>query len=173
MAETKKSFWTYGILLALLAIVIACIATIFIASHYPVYEDEFYFDSYQNVENNFNRIQKQQKKFNQFFKIEFQNDKVAFLGKRRISNYEVGLDSYKADFKISALQNFNPNDLQLQVLLTRPFTKEFDKKLQGQIKNGILSIVLPKLEEGRWQLKIKLSLDEETVGFFIYELNAR
>ncbi|EFU5122702.1 hypothetical protein ACMHOY_001450, partial [Campylobacter jejuni] len=54
MLETKKSFWPYGILLSLLAIIIACIVTIFIASHHPVYEDDFYFDSYQNVENNYN-----------------------------------------------------------------------------------------------------------------------
>ncbi|MFG5141885.1 hypothetical protein O8I45_08665, partial [Campylobacter lari] len=47
--ENNKSFWPYGILISLGLIVIACIVTIFIASKAPVYEDNFYFDSYQIV----------------------------------------------------------------------------------------------------------------------------
>lgn len=70
-------------MLSLLAIIIACIVTIFIASHHPVYEDDFYFDSYQNVENNYNQIQKQQVNFDKFFKVNFQNDKITFIGKRK------------------------------------------------------------------------------------------
>ena len=146
MLETKKSFWPYGILLSLLAIIIACIVTIFIASHHPVYEDDFYFDSYQNVEN---------------------------IGKRKIPSYEVDQNSYVANFKISALQNINSDDLKVQALLTRPFTKNFDQKLEGQVKNGILSIALPKLDKGRWELKLKFYANQETVGFFSYELNAQ
>ncbi|EPD5853371.1 FixH family protein, partial [Campylobacter coli] len=36
-----------------------------------------------------------------------------------------------------------------------------------------LSVSLPQLEKGRWQLKIKLSTDDEITGFFSYELNAQ
>ncbi|ELD0249845.1 hypothetical protein QW000_001892, partial [Campylobacter jejuni] len=54
-----------------------------------------------------------------------------------------------------------------------PFTKNFDQKLEGQVKNGILSIALPKLDKGRWELKLKFYANQETVGFFSYELNAQ
>ncbi|AXP08845.1 hypothetical protein DZD33_04960 [Campylobacter hepaticus] len=173
MTKVKKSFWPYGILLSLLAISIACIVTIFIASHYPVYEDDFYFDSYQNVENNFNEIQKQQANFDRFFKVNFKNDKKIFVGERSVLAYEVDRNSYTANFKISPLENLNPDNLKVQILLTRPFTKDFDQHLNAEIKNGILSIALPKLEEGRWTLKLKISANDQTVGFFTYELNAK
>ncbi|MFQ6342613.1 FixH family protein [Campylobacter sp. VTCC 70190] len=173
MSQNKKSFWPYGILLSIFAIVLACVATIIFASQYPVHEDDFYFDSYQNVETNYNEIQKQQANFDKFFKITFQNDKVTLLGKRKISSYEVEQNSYIANFKISSLQNLNPDDLKIQVLLTRPFTRDFDQRLDGQIQNGILSIALPKLDKGRWELKLKFYANQETVGFFSYELNAQ
>ncbi|HEB9289334.1 TPA: FixH family protein [Campylobacter coli] len=174
MLESKKTFWPYGILISIFAIVVACIATIVVASNYPVYEDDFYFDSYQNVENNYNVIQKQQEQFDALFKVEFQNDKVDFIGKRKIASYAIDTTSYLAKFKITALNDqAKIQNLKSEILLTRPHTREFDQKLLGQIQDGVLSVSLPQLEKGRWQLKIKLSTDDGTVGFFSYELNAQ
>ncbi|HED7361361.1 TPA: FixH family protein [Campylobacter coli] len=174
MLESKKTFWPYGILISIFAIVVACVATIIVASNYPVYEDDFYFDSYQNVENNYNIIQKQQEQFDTLFKVEFQNDKIDFIGKRKIASYTISADSYLAQFKITALNDqANIQNLKSEILLTRPHTREFDQKLLGQIQDGVLSVSLPQLEKGRWQLKIKLSTDDEITGFFSYELNAQ
>ncbi|EGK7561868.1 hypothetical protein IO476_000856 [Campylobacter coli] len=174
MLKSKKTFWPYGILISIFAIVVACIATIVVASNYPVYEDDFYFDSYQNVENNFNVIQKQQEQFDTLFKVEFQNDKVDFIGKRKIASYAIDTDSYLAKFKITALSDkVNTQNLKSEILLTRPHTREFDQKLLGQIQDGVLSVSLPQLEKGRWQLKIKLSTEDGIIGFFSYELNAQ
>ncbi|EDO8813899.1 hypothetical protein GKN49_00805 [Campylobacter coli] len=174
MLESKKTFWPYGILISIFAIVVACVATIIVASNYPVYEDDFYFDSYQNVENNYNIIQKQQEQFDTLFKVEFQNDKIDLIGKRKIASYTISGDSYLAQFKITALNDqANIQNLKSEILLTRPHTREFDRKLLGQIQDGVLSVSLPQLEKGRWQLKIKLSTDDEITGFFSYELNAQ
>ncbi|EAH8876339.1 hypothetical protein D0322_04690 [Campylobacter coli] len=174
MLESKKTFWPYGILISIFAIVVACVATIIVASNYPVYEDDFYFDSYQNVENNYNIIQKQQEQFDTLFKVEFQNDKIDLIGKRKIASYTISVDSYLAQFKITALNDqANIQNLKSEILLTRPHTREFDQKLLGQIQDGVLSVSLPQLEKGRWQLKIKLSTDDEITGFFGYELNAQ
>lgn len=174
MLESKKTFWPYGILISIFAIVVACVATIIVASNYPVYEDDFYFDSYQNVENNYNIIQKQQEQFDTLFKVEFQNDKIDLIGKRKIASYTISADPYLAQFKITALNDqANIQNLKSEILLTRPHTREFDQKLLGQIQDGVLSVSLPQLEKGRWQLKIKLSTDDEITGFFSYELNAQ
>ncbi|MEJ3913127.1 hypothetical protein WGW30_08675, partial [Campylobacter jejuni] len=35
MLESKKTFWPYGILISIFAIVVACVATIIVASNYP------------------------------------------------------------------------------------------------------------------------------------------
>lgn len=174
MLESKKTFWPYGILISIFAIVVACVATIIVASNYPVYEDDFYFDSYQNVENNYNIIQKQQEQFDTLFKVEFQNDKIDLIGKRKIASYTISADYYLAQFKITALNDqANIQNLKSEILLTRPHTREFDQKLLGQIQDGVLSVSLPQLEKGRWQLKIKLSTDDEITGFFSYELNVQ
>ncbi|EAJ7607107.1 hypothetical protein A7L95_05695 [Campylobacter coli] len=174
MLESKKTFWPYGILISIFAIVVACVATIIVASNYPVYEDDFYFDSYQNVENNYNIIQKQQEQFDALFKVEFQNDKIDLIGKRKIASYTINADSYLAQFKITALNDqANIQNLKSEILLTRPHTREFDQKLLGQIQDGVLSVSLSQLEKGRWQLKIKLSTDDEITGFFSYELNVQ
>ena len=42
--KNKKTFWPYGILLAIFAIIVACIVTVIISLDYPVYKDNFYFD---------------------------------------------------------------------------------------------------------------------------------
>ncbi|EDO7995038.1 hypothetical protein GZ689_002067, partial [Campylobacter coli] len=108
------------------------------------------------------------------FKVEFQNDKIDLIGKRKIASYTISADSYLAQFKITALNDqANIQNLKSEILLTRPHTREFDQKLLGQIQDGVLSVSLPQLEKGRWQLKIKLSTDDEITGFFSYELNAQ
>ena len=48
-SATKKTFWPYGILLSLFAIVCACVVTIIYASNYPVYEDDSFLGKYQEV----------------------------------------------------------------------------------------------------------------------------
>ncbi|MCX2683573.1 FixH family protein [Campylobacter sp. MIT 21-1685] len=167
----KKTFWPYGIVLSLFAIVLACIATIIFASHYPVYEDDFYFDSYQNVENSFNDIQKKQAEFDKLFRITFKNDKVQLQGKRQIKMYSIDSATNKVEFNIQALSSVEAEKLQGEFILTRPHTNAADRSLQGYISNGHLTLVLPKLEKGRWQLKLKLQAHNLAVGFFSYELN--
>ena len=65
----KKTFWPYGIVLSIFAIVCACVATIIFSSFYPVYEDEFYFDKYQNVKYDYEGIEKKQANFNKNFEV--------------------------------------------------------------------------------------------------------
>lgn len=169
----KKTFWPYGILLSLFAIVLACIATIIFASNYPVYEDDFYFESYQNVENTFNDIQNKQAEFNKLFTITFENDDFTLQGKRQIKIYNIKANADTAKFRIKALGGFNALNLQSEFILTRPHTNTADKKLQGYIDNGVLNLALPVLEKGRWQLKLKLKANDSAIGFFSYELNAQ
>ncbi|WP_276883336.1 hypothetical protein [Campylobacter cuniculorum] len=165
-----KTFWPYGILLSILAIIIACIVTIVYASRYPVYEDDFYLDSYQNIDYHFNEIQRKQTNFNKLFNLSFQNDKITILGKRKIKSYEVS-SAELLHFKIEKLADLNPNILKTQILLTRPHQNTQDQVLQAKIEKDTLNIQLPnELESGRWQLKIKLIADDEATGFYNFEL---
>ncbi|MCH5336786.1 MAG: hypothetical protein J1D99_05140 [Campylobacter sp.] len=168
----EKTFWPYGILLSILAIIIACIATIIFANNYPVYEDDFYMDKYQSVDYNFNEIQQKQENFDKLFKVLFQNDKITIAGKRKIKFYEVSSNELLT-FKIEKLGNLNPDVIKASVLLTRPHQNTQDQMLEAKIEKDILSVSLPELESGRWQLKFKLTANDEAIGFYSFELRTQ
>lgn len=197
MSENKKTFWPYGILLALLAIIIACIITIVFASNYPVYEDDFYFDSYQNVENNYNKIQIAQENFNKLYNVYLDLNSTQDKRKRRI--YTLDSNASKVRFIVSDVieDDEYPNFIKVDLLLTRPHTNAQNIKLQAQalkpdpktktnksFHRYFLDATLPSLEKGRWQLKMKIEHkknpgwypndnNESTIGFFSYELNVQ
>lgn len=167
-----RTFWPYGILLSILAIIIACIATIIYASNYPVYEDDFYLDKYQNIDYSFNEIQNKQTNFDKLFKVFFQNDKITISDKRKIKSYEVSSGEL-LNFKIEKLAHLSPDVLKANILLTRPHQNTQDQFLKAEIKTDILSIRLPELERGRWQLKFKLVANDEAIGFYNFELRVQ
>ena len=106
--KNKKTFWPYGILLAIFAIIVACIVTVIISLDYPVYKDNFYFDQYQDVDNNYNEIQISQAKFDKKYAVEFIP-----------GNAKVG-QNFNAKFKITSKDRLNLKDLKAQILFTRP-----------------------------------------------------
>lgn len=192
MSENKKTFWPYGILLALLAIIIACVVTVVIASHHPVYEDDFYFDSYQNVENNYNEIQIAQKNFNQLYSVSLDLNSTQDKRKRRI--YTLNSNASKVRFIVSDVieDDEYPNFIKVDLLLTRPHTNAQNIKLQPQafkedpktrtnksFHHYFIDAALPPLQKGRWQLKIKIEHKVKNhasgnyIGFFNYELNVQ
>lgn len=195
MSENKKTFWPYGILLSILAIIIACIITIVFASNYPVYEDDFYFDSYQNVENNYNKIQIAQENFNKLYNVYLDLNSTQDRRKRTI--YILDSNASKVRFIVSDVieDDEYPNFTKVDLLLTRPHTNAQNIKLQAQalkpdpktktnksFHRYFLDATLPPLEKGRWQLKMKIEQNsgwypndnnESTIGFFSYEVNVQ
>lgn len=167
----KKTFWPYGILLSILAIVIACIATIVIASDYPVYEDNFYFDTYQNVESNYNKIQNNQKHFDENFKLHIK-DKESFIYKRKLVYY---IDEGQNEFRIfiENLKNYDLNKLQIEALLSRPHTNKNDEKLQVKLDTNELVFDFNVKEKGNWQLLLKITQNENSIGFFKFFLKTK
>lgn len=167
----KKTFWPYGILLSILAIVIACIATIIIASDYPVYEDNFYFDTYQNVESNFNKIQNNQKQFDENFKL-YIKDKESFIYKNK-SIYYINEGQNEFRIFIKNLKNYDLNKLQIKALLSRPHTNKSDEKLQVKLDANELVFDFDIKEKGNWQLLLKITQNENSIGFFKFFLQTK
>ena len=54
----KKSFWPYGIVLSIVAIILACVATIVVAINNPVEMDSAYMQSHQSVDENITFIKR-------------------------------------------------------------------------------------------------------------------
>ncbi|CAM4064169.1 FixH family protein [Campylobacter armoricus] len=169
--QKQKTFWPYGILISLLLIVLACIITIFVASKAPVYEDNFYFDSYQNVELNYNEIQKNQKTFDENFQLSIK-DKESFIHKKN-QVYYINEGQNELRISIDNLRNFDLNKLQIQTLLSRPHTNENDEKLQAIIDGSDLVFNFNIKEKGVWQLLVKITQDKNSVGFFKFFLQTK
>lgn len=188
----KKTFWPYGILLSLFAIVGACVATIIYASNYPVYEDDSFLSKYQEVDYNFNEIKLKDENFKNSYQVSL-NLKPQ-IDKRKREFFEVK-PAQVLVFRVAERNDLSKNasDINATLLLTRPHTNKQDEWLQtsefklankpfkdkfGKLSTGLkkhsnaytFTANLPNLAQGRWQLKLKLAKDENSIGFYEFNL---
>lgn len=188
----KKTFWPYGILLSLFAIVGACVATIIYASNYPVYEDDSFLSKYQEVDYNFNEIKLKDENFKNSYQVSL-NLKPQFDTKKR-EFFEVK-PAQMLVFRVAERDDLSKDasDINATLLLTRPHTNKQDEWLQtsefklankpfkdkfGKLSTGLkkhsnaytFTANLPNLAQGRWQLKLKLAKDENSIGFYEFNL---
>ena len=188
----KKTFWPYGILLSLFAIVGACIATIIYASNYPVYEDDSFLSKYQEVDYNFNEIKLKDENFKNSYQVSL-NLKPQFDKKKR-EFFEVK-PAQVLVFRVAERNDLSKkaSDINATLLLTRPHTNKQDEWLQtsefklankpfkdkfGKLSTGLkkhsnaytFTANLSNLAQGRWQLKLKLAKDENSIGFYEFNL---
>ena len=188
----KKTFWPYGILLSLFAIVGACVATIIYASNYPVYEDDSFLSKYQEVDYNFNEIKLKDENFKNSYQVSL-NLKPQFDKKKR-EFFEVK-PAQVLVFRVAERNDLSKkaSDINATLLLTRPHTNKQDEWLQtsefklankpfkdkfGKLSTGYkkhsnaytFTANLPNLAQGRWQLKLKLAKDENSIGFYEFNL---
>lgn len=188
----KKTFWPYGILLSLFAIVGACVATIIYASNYPVYEDDSFLSKYQEVDYNFNEIQQKDENFKNSYQVSL-NLKPQ-IDKKKREFFEVK-PAQVLVFRVAERNDLSKkaSDINATLLLTRPHTNKQDEWLQtsefklankpfkdkfGKLSTGLkkhsnayaFTANLPNLAQGRWQLKLKLAKDENSIGFYEFNL---
>ncbi|MDO5045384.1 FixH family protein [Campylobacter sp.] len=158
MQNNTKTFWPYAIVLSIIAIVIACIATIVIALKNPVQMDNFYMDRYQNVDENINEIRDTHKRFETKYAVAFDNPNPRAME---------GEFEFKITPKSAELPNF-----KTQILLTKPETNEFNEELSLAQQKEVLKTAKVKLaKEGRWQILLKIN-DGEDTGFYKFDINA-
>lgn len=163
MHSGTKTFWPHAIVLSIIAIVIACVATIMIALKNPVQMDTFYMDRYQNVDENINEIHESQRRFESKFSVAFNGSEIKKKGDEFEAVFDIGIVS-----KLSEISN-----LTAQILLTRPETNEFNQDLEPIWQKRNLKTKSVKLaKEGRWQLLVKLN-DGSDIGFYKFEIEAK
>lgn len=155
--EKRKTFWPYGIVISIILIFCACIATIVISLDYPVHMDNYYLNSYQNVDRHYNEIQISQQKFEQKYDVKFA-EHSAKIGEE----FALSLD-------ISAKNSASLDGIKSEILLTRPETNEFNKNLKTTLSNSAITTENLSLDRpGRWQIMVKLS-DGLDTGFYKFE----
>lgn len=189
--KVKKTFWPYGILLSLFAIVCACVITIIYASNYPVYEDDSFLEKYQEVDHNFNEIQQKDENFKRNYTINL-NIEPKFDDKKR-PFYEVKFGANELEFIVKERDEHSAGDIRSVLLLTRPhtntqdswlqaselvlsntpFTDEYDQtstEREKSFNHYTFKATLPELQKGRWQIKLKATKNENIIGFYEFNL---
>lgn len=157
ISKEKKTFWPYGIVLSILACIVACIATIVISLDYPVHMDNFYFEKYQKVDKNYNEIQISQANFDKKYSVNLEN--IGVLAE----------NDFLIKITITPKNSENLQNLKAEGLLTRPETNKLDQKLDFSLKNGeFISQTINLKNPGRWQVMAKIS-DGSDTGFFKFE----
>ncbi len=153
--------WPIGIILSILGLIALSIWTIQQANIKPVVMDDFYFDTYNNVDRNINDIIIKQQKFDKKYNVSF--DKSSFI---------VGENG----LTITILEKANKNavkDANITVKITKPDTAKFDKMIkvvnQTDGKYRLENFTVEKV--GRWQIMTKITIDDLT-SFTKTEVNA-
>ena len=152
----KKTFWPYAIVLSIIAIIIACVATIVIALQNPVEMDSAYMQSYQKVDENITFIKESEARFDEKFALKFEPEFKGLQGKFKFhltpKNGEISSFSY-------------------EILLTRPQTNKDNKTLNALWQENELVSESVSLKEGRWQLLLRLN-DKQDTRYYKFDFNA-
>ena len=152
----KKTFWPYAIVLSIIAIIIACVATIVIALQNPVEMDTAYMQSYQKVDENITFIKESEARFDEKFGLKFEPEFKGLQGK----------------FKFHLMpKNGEISSLRYEILLTRPQTNKENKTLNASWQENELVSESVGLKEGRWQLFLRLS-DKQDTRYYKFDFNA-
>ena len=138
----KKTFWPYAIVLSIIAIIIACVATIVIALQNPVEMDSAYMQSYQKVDENITFIKESEARFDEKFALKFEPEFKGLQGKFK--------------FHLTP-KNGEISSLSYEILLTRPQTNKDNKTLNASWQENELVSESVSLKEGRWQLLLRLN----------------
>jgi len=158
--KNRALHWPIGIFLAIVAVVILGIWTIEKANENPVVIDDFYFDKYQDVELNYNKIQEAQIAFDKKYNITSDT-----------KEFKIGENSLT--LTITDKQGNPVSTAIVKVKITRPFTREQDMMLKVlSHENGIYKLSPFKIDTvGRWQILSKVSVGDAT-SFTKTDINA-
>ena len=157
-----------------------------------MYEDDSFLSKYQEVDYNFNEIKLKDENFKNSYQVSL-NLKPQ-IDKRKREFFEVK-PAQVLVFRVAERNDLSKkaSDINATLLLTRPHTNKQDEWLQtsefklankpfkdkfGKLSTGYkkhsnaytFTANLPNLAQGRWQLKLKLAKDENSIGFYEFNL---
>jgi len=152
----KNSFWPYGIVLSIVAIILACAATIVVAIKNPVEMDSAYMQTHQSVDENITFIKESETRFDEKFDLKFEPEFKGLQGKFKF---------------LLTPKNGEISSLGYEILLTRPQTNKDNKTLNASWQENELVSESVGLKEGRWQLLLRLS-DKQDTRYYKFDFNA-
>jgi hypothetical protein len=155
--------WPIGIILAICGVVALGVWTIEQANIKPVVMDDYYFESYQDVEANINDIRAKQAAFDKKYNVQLLTDVPFIIGKNSLA------------IKLTTKANNLPvADANITVKITRPDTDKYDKRPKvTEYEKGVYHLKPFDIEKiGRWQIMTKITTPDALVSFSKTEVNA-
>ena len=147
MFKNPGTKWPIIIALSIIGIIGACVWTIKVALNNPVEMSNYGMQNYHQYDSNVNQIIAEKIAFDQNYTIEFITPQIT----EKASTIA---------YKVSDKSGNAVNDAKLEVILTRPDIKEFDKNLSNPVisegKYTFAPVDLPKA--GRWDIMAKISV---------------
>ena len=144
----KKWPWIIG--LSIVGIIVACVVTIKVAISHPVEMSDYGMQSYHDYDTNVNEIIEAKIAFNKLYKIEYTTNRIEL--KQTIIAY-----------RVSDINGKPVNNATIEVVLTRPDTRDFDITLtKPVVLDGVYissPTNLPKV--GRWDILAKISVGDK------------
>jgi hypothetical protein len=150
--KNKINLWPIAIILMLTGAVIGGYKTISLAIENPVEQSSIFLEGYHQTDKNINQILE---------------DKLAFDSKYQldISQLELNKNTISGKIKLLKKDDLSFVNANFELLLTRPETTVFDKRLKT---NDEVNFDLPK--KGRWIIHLKVTTKNNT-GYFSLGLN--
>lgn len=169
--KNRKNYYPHAILIGIILMVIACIATVNVALKNPVEMDDFYFEKYQTVDRDINEIEKMQNEFAKKFDVNFDLSRKTITKKANKVRMNEPIDLGLSIFDKQA--NASIQKAKVLLLITRPDTSKYNKELNATIaKDGRFTFDQFSVDKpGRWQVKAKMFVDKYE-GFYKTEINA-
>lgn len=158
MTNVEKNYWPHFIVALVLFAVGLGVWTIKAAIDNPVELDNSYMLNYHTVDSDINDILKKQQNFDNNYKLD--------LLTQKLNSGENLIEIVLKDKNDNIIDN-----AKVEILVTRPDTTKFDKKLTASFKNGKYIAKVNLEKEGRWNIVIKTEIDKDSIGFKTYKLS--
>ncbi len=161
MSKGNANYWPHFIVASIFGVAGLCVWTVKIAVEHPVQMDSFYFDSYYNVDQDYNNIILKQQEFNKKYSVDV-SQKDFVIGSNSLVLTVKEIEGAKAI-----------DDANVTVVITRPDSQSFDKKPKVlSVENGVYTLENFDVQKlGRWQIMSKVTIGELTT-FKKLEVNA-
>ncbi len=160
--NNQKSFWPYGITIAIIAVIIMAAGTLVIAINHPVQMDEAYMKKYQNVDTHINEIKKSQRLFDEKYTI--------LISKKY---FKIGKNDLCVDIINKNTKQTNKK-LKVYIKLTRPDNDKYDIKIDpvSISDRGYMFSDIDIKKAGRWIILLSVT-DGKVDGFFKKEIDTK
>ena len=142
--------WPYAIVISILLIVAASIATIVIAVKHPVEMDDMDMQDYHHYDANANDIISAKIYFDRKYDLSYES-------------HSFELDNAVVAYKLVDKQGNPVNDAKINIMVTRPGNHNTDLPFDAptSIENGIYTFSVGKLPlEGRWNILARILIND-------------